>query len=172
MVTYTVHERGGEETDIAARAEKIVFIKEGFAWLALVFPLVWLLYHRLWIVLAGFVVIITLLEVGVMSLGLNEAVAVFTTLALSAIFALQANDLRRWSLERKGFALADLVSAVDRSECERKFFSRWLAHEGAGSDPAPQMSAKSPKPETAFQDKPSKAGTGDDVIGLFPEPGR
>ncbi len=170
MVTYTVHERNNEEPDIAARAEKIVFVKEGFAWLALVFPLVWLLYHRLWIVLAGFVVIVALLEVGVMSLGLNEAVAVAATFALSGLFALQANDLRRWSLDRKGFAFVDLVSGRDRSECEQKFFTEWLSGQGAGLKPAPRKIAKRSKPVPAKTEKTSPAG--DDVIGLFPEPGK
>ena len=55
MVTYTVHERNGGSGTLAERADAIVFVKEGFAWAALVFPILWLLYHRMWLVLAGFV---------------------------------------------------------------------------------------------------------------------
>ncbi len=170
MITYTVHERDSDAQDIAARAEEIIFVKEGFAWLALAFPLVWLLYHRLWIVLAGFIAIVALLEVGVMSLELNDAVAVVTTFVLSGLFALQANDLRRWSLQRKGFELVDLVSGRDRSECEQTFFTHWLTGKDMQVKAAPGKTAKRAKPAPAVREKMNTDD--DDVIGLFPEPGK
>jgi len=169
MITYTAHERDSEAQDIAARAEAILFVKEGFAWLALFFPLLWLIYHRMWIVLTGFVAIIILLEAGVVLLGLEDDVAVIATIALSGVFALLANDLRRWTLARRGYRLVDLVNGRDRGECESKFFTRWLASGGAQAETAPKTVKRSnPAPAT-----PGKSPSGgEEVIGLFPEPGK
>ena len=58
MVTYTVHERSDETGNITDRADKVLFVKEGFGWVALLFPVLWLLYHRLWLVLAGFIAVV------------------------------------------------------------------------------------------------------------------
>ena len=169
MITYTVHERDSDLTDISKRAESILFVKEGFAWMAFLFPLLWLIYHRMWIVLAGFVAILALLEVGVVSLELAEEIAVVTTFAMSGLFALQANDLRRWSLARRSYQFVELVSGRDRGECEQKFFTQWLDGQGAQADVLPKR-AMSAKPAPAATGKTSSGG--DDVIGLFPEPGK
>ncbi len=169
MITYTAHERDSDAQDIAARAEAILFVKEGFAWLALFFPLLWLIYHRMWIVLSSFVAILVLLEAGVVYLGLEDDVAVISTIALSGVFALQANDLRRWSLARKGYQLVELVNGRDRGECEQKFFTRWLTSIGAQAEVAPKA-VKRANPASATPDK-SPSG-GEEIIGLFPEPGK
>ena len=163
MVTYTAHERDSEARDIAARAEAIVFVKEGFAWLALLVPLLWLLYHRMWIVLAGYAASVVLVQLGVLSLGLADGVAIVMTISLSGLLALQANDLRRWSLARKGYQMVELVRGRDRDECEERFFTRWLASQ---TEAVPR----------AVKRVPASAGNSspgvDDVIGLFPEPGK
>lgn len=169
MITFTVHERDSDEQDIAARAEAAVFVKEGFAWVALFFPILWQLYHAMWIVLVGFIVIVGAVQAGVIALGLDDGVAVMTTFVLSGVFALLANDLRRWSLARRGYRLVELVSGRDRAECENKFFTHWLAAQGPQAD-APPKAVKRTKPAPAAPGKSSSGG--EDVIGLFPEPGK
>ena len=169
MITYTAHERETEAQDIAARADEVIFVKEGFAWPALFIPLLWLIYHRMWIVLSGFVAILVLLEGGVVLLGLEDDVAVIATIALSAMFALQANDLRRWSLARRGYQLVELVNGRDRGECEQKFFTSWLASQGAQAQVAPKA-VKHANPAPATPDKNPSGG--EEIIGLFPEPGK
>ncbi len=166
MVTYTAHERNSDLTDIAARAEGIVFVKEGFAWAALVFPFLWLIYHRMWVVLTGFFAIVVAIETGIFALGLADEVAVMTTIALSGIFALQANDLRRWSLARRGYQLVELMSGRDLGECEERFFTWWLASQGAQAGTMPKAAMQVP----ASTAKSSAAAN--DIIGLFPEPGK
>ncbi len=169
MVTFTAHERDGEAHDIAARAQGVLFVREGFAWMALLFPIIWLIYHRMWIVLAGFVAIVALVQLGVVTLGLSDAVAVVASVALSGVFALQANDLRCWSLGRRGYKLVALVSGRNRGECEKEFFTNWLAAQGARNDALSETTE-------AVKSAPAAAGksdlAGDDVIGLFPEPGK
>lgn len=169
MVTYTAHERDSDLTDISARAEAVVFVKEGFAWLAMLFPIIWLLFHQMWIVLAVFVAIFASVEAGVMSMGLSDEVAMVTSLGMSGILALLANDLRRWSLARRGYRLVELVSGRDSSECEERFFTEWLASQGAERKSRPKTTEPTkPIPVAVDETTPS----GDDIIGLFPEPGK
>ena len=57
MRTYTIHERPDPAADRVDRAEGLVFIKDGFSWAAALFAPLWLIVHRLWWPLLGYVVI-------------------------------------------------------------------------------------------------------------------
>jgi hypothetical protein len=39
---------------------------------------------------------------------------------------LEADTLRRWSLERRGWRTLGTVSGKKTAECERRFFDAWL----------------------------------------------
>ena len=168
MITYTVHERASDEDNVALRADSIIFVKEGFAWLALLFPLLWMLFNRTWLVLLAFLVVMSVVQAAAAAAGYGEMLAGWITLGGSLLFAYHANDLRRWTLGRRGYEFAGLVTGRDREECETRFFDGWLAdqgHEGR-SDPSP-ASPVTPAPSVPKR----QAGRGDDdVIGLFPEP--
>jgi len=127
VVTYTVHEREDESGDISDRADKILFVKEGYAWIALVMPILWLLYHGMWLVLAGFVALMVAFQTVFSVSGIGEIVAGPATFVISALFALLANDLRRWTLGLRGYSLIEPVSGRDLEECETRFFTDWLA---------------------------------------------
>lgn len=163
MVTYTVHEREEASGALAERAQAIVFIKDGFAWAALIFPVLWLLYHRMWIVLAGFVLLLAVLRGLLPVAGLNDAVLGLAMAGVSVLFAFQANDLRRWSLARKGYWLLGPVSGASRAACEARFFDAWLSAQGTRKSPGPGQASLGKTARTS--------DAGDDVIGLFPEPG-
>jgi hypothetical protein len=169
MVTYTVHERENEAGDVAQRADKIVFVKEGYAWAGLLIPIVWLLYHRMWLVLAGFVAIMAALHAGLAAAELADDVAAWTTFGVSGLFALLANDLRRWTLRARGFRLVEPVSGRDRAECEERFFTGWLAVQESGQPLAQAPASASP---LAVERAGAPSAEADDVIGLFPEPGK
>ena len=170
MVTYTVHERDSSGKDVAARADGILFVKEGFAWWALLFPVLWLLYHRMWIVLLGFVVIAGVLQAGVSVADMPEAIAGFASMGLGFLLALEGNDLRRWSLTRKGYRFAGLVSGRDLGECERRFLTGWLARQATQGGESPNAPPQTRKANVAAAPRDAKASQSDDVIGLFPEP--
>ena len=57
MPTFTVHEPPNPPADRIDRAERLVFVKDGFSWLAAVFGPVWLLAHRLWWPFLGYVLL-------------------------------------------------------------------------------------------------------------------
>jgi hypothetical protein len=88
-----------------------VLVREGFSWGALLFGPLWLATHRAWIAaaltLAAFVLIVVLARDGI-------SAALLTTLVV--LLGLSGNDLRRWSLDHRGFLLAQVV--VARSELE------------------------------------------------------
>ncbi len=49
MTVYSVYEPPTQAPDLAERADRLAFVKEGFSWPALLVPLLWLLYYRMWI---------------------------------------------------------------------------------------------------------------------------
>ncbi len=57
---------------------------------------------------------------------LNASVATQTiiSLGLALIIGVIGNDLRRWSLERRGFIQSDIVAASDGDAAEHRFFER------------------------------------------------
>ena len=172
MVTYTVHERQGDTGEIAERADRIIFVKEGFAWLALLMPALWLLYHRLWLALIGFIAMIIALQAILTAAQIANDVSGWAILAVSAMFALLANDVRRWTLDMRGFRLVEPVSGRDLEECEHRFFTDWLAAQGALLDDHPRTVKNTLKPSPAPTGPVKDSTSTEDVIGLFPDPGK
>ncbi|MBA5778864.1 DUF2628 domain-containing protein [Stappia sp. F7233] len=118
-------------------ADRTVFIKDGFSWPALLLPIIWLLWHRLWLVLLGYLAAAVALEAITMTLG--GPWAAISGLAFSFLFALEANNLRRWTLEKRGWTFAAAIAGADKDEAEARFFSAHAASLPAkGSPPAPQ----------------------------------
>lgn len=163
MIHCTVHEPAEPAADPVARADAVRMVKEGIAWWALVFPALWLLYHRLWLALIGYLVLVTVVETALALAGYWQ-VATWCALAFNVLLAFEANNLRRWTLERKGYVMTGAVSGRDLTECELKYFSDWPADE----PPMPRPAAAGTQSRTA----PAKPSIDQDVIGLFPEPGR
>jgi hypothetical protein len=143
---------GAEPAEMADRAK---FIREGFCWPALLFGPCWLLARGLW------------RPLGVWCLGAVLAALAFRyghvsrdaggwLYLLSALYlGFEGRSLVAAAVERRGFALVDVVAGADRAGAERAFFSRWLA------DREVVVSAARPNVPVA---QPH-------VIGMFPEAG-
>lgn len=117
MAIYSVHNRS------AAPADEAIFVKEGFAWAAFVFTLLWALWHRMWIV-AAIVFSITVAIAALGSwLGLGDAPVNLASLAGSLVLGFEGNDLRRWSLARQGYKELALTAGRDIDEAELRFFA-------------------------------------------------
>jgi hypothetical protein len=101
--------------------DRTVLIREGMNWAALVFQPLWILWHRLWWVLLGWLVAIV--AIGALTRVSPAAAAVIEPLFL-LWFGIVANDARRWTLERRGFALAGVVHAGNHDEAEKRWFDR------------------------------------------------
>ena len=167
MTVYSVYEPPIEAPDVAERADRLTFVKEGFSWPALLVPVLWAIYYRMWIEFIVLVLIYVALQVVFGTDPQGQTLAAWASLAVGVLFAFEADDLRTMSLERRGYRLAGVASGRDRTEAERSFFTAWLPRQanlartpGRGSEPRREQEAAPPVPR----------GEGEEVIGLFPRP--
>ena len=106
--------------------ERTVFIKDGFSFPAFFLSIPWLLWQRLWLVLGAFLVTTIILEIGARySDGPGVGIV---SLLVTFLFALEANGLRRWTLERRGWRFVAVVEAHGQADAEQRFFTG-LAHD-------------------------------------------
>jgi hypothetical protein len=124
--TYTVYEKRVAPEDIEERATDLVFVKEGFSFLAFLFPALWLLFHGLWRGLLLYLVISIGLMLGLSQLGASDELIGLAGLAVNLIFGFEARDLYRASLERRDYVLKSVVSGRNLEECEQSFLLEWL----------------------------------------------
>ncbi|MET0157620.1 MAG: DUF2628 domain-containing protein, partial [Methyloceanibacter sp.] len=144
---------------------RLAFVREGFSWVALLVPLVWLLYHRMWIEFVVLLLVYVGLQLALGGDAQGQALTAWAVLAISVLFAFEANDLRTASLERRGYRLAGVASGRDRVDAERAFFTKWLP-EQERTQPVTQPP---PRRDTGAR-TPRPRGEGEEVIGLFPQP--
>jgi len=126
MRTYTIHECPDPAADRVDRAEGLVFVKDGFSWAAALFAPIWLVVHRLWWPLLGYVVVGGAFQLVQLTLAFDKRWLGLAILALHLLIGLEADTLRRWSLERRGWRTVGTVSGKTAAECERRFFDAWL----------------------------------------------
>jgi len=126
MRTYTIHERPHPAADRVDRAEGLVFVKDGISWAAALFAPIWLLAHRLWWSLLGYVVVGGALQLAQLTLAFDKRWLGLAVLALHLLIGLEADTLRRWGMERRGWRTVGTVSGKTAAECERRFFDAWL----------------------------------------------
>ncbi len=126
MLTFTVHEPPNPPADRVDRAESLVFIKDGFSWIAAIFAPFWLLAHQLWWPLLAFVSLSGGFELIRRLAGLDQRWVGLAVLALCLLVGFEGDTLRRWALERRGWRTLGAVSGKTTAECERRFFDTWL----------------------------------------------
>ena len=72
MPVYTVHAPVTNDAGIRA-TDRFAFVRDGFHfWAALLGP-VWLAWHRLWLALIGWIVVMVAIDVGMAALGAGAA---------------------------------------------------------------------------------------------------
>jgi len=163
VTAYYVYEPSSESPNLSARAEQLDFVKDGISWPALIVPAFWLIYHRMWIEL-----LVYLAAYGVLGWAMtySENSADFLAwvgIALSLLLAFEANDLRRYALERKGYRQLGVAIGGSSEAAELSFFRAWLPEQSRSARPP----ERSPKREASVRVAPNEA---EDVIGLFPRP--
>lgn len=139
-------------------AERVAFIKDGFSWPALFVPVLWAIYHRLWLVLVLLIAAIVAIEA--LALGVDDRAGAVAAVAFSFLFALEANLLRRWTLRRRGWRMTGIVVGRNRDDNERRYFQRWL--EERGRLVRPRRADETIRVTPAAEDEA--------VVGLFPRP--
>lgn len=126
MKSYTVHQPPAPPPERIDRAESLVFVKDGFSIIAFVVAPIWLLANRMWLVLFGYVVAFAALELVLSAFGASEAGRRAVMLGLNLLVGFEADSLRRWTLERKGWTLIGTVTGDNEAVCERRFLENWL----------------------------------------------
>lgn len=145
MSTYYVMAPPDMKDPVASphEADRLVFLPDRFSWAAFAVSLVWIVWHRMWLVLLGYLTVTLTLELAAaFAGGLAPAVAAF---AVSLLFGFEANGLRRWTMERGGWRLLGLACGADQTEAELRFF-QGLQAKASGLSPAGEAPAPIVRP--------------------------
>jgi hypothetical protein len=161
MSVYTVHQPPPKADEIASEPERFVFVRDGFSFWAFLLGPLWMLRHRMWLVLLGYAALIAALQ-GVLYL-LNAPSAVrMTVMALVALLiGIEAGTLRRFTLRRRKWSNIGVIVG-DRETAEQRFFDSWSKSGPVQASPSSNAMGTAP----LRMSRPSN-----EVIGLFPEPG-
>src|ERR1700704_3221896 len=128
MPVYTVHAPVMTDAGIAA-ADRFAFVRDGFHFWAALAGLVWLAWHRLWLALIGWIVLLLAVDLGMAALGARGGAILLANLLLALLMGFEAASLRRWTLSRRNWRQLDIVVADDEESAERRFFDRWTAEQ-------------------------------------------
>ncbi len=171
MKAFTVHMPPDLPGDTAA--ERAVFVKDGFCWPALFIPLLWLLWHRLWLVLIAYLV--AAMVIGAVQIIAGEAAAAIILIAFAFYFAAEANNARRWSLGRRGWMRDGEVFGRDHGEAEIRYFThRERRGDGDRGDSLSSSAVatkadRAPAAAAASVTRPDIDPDAAGIVGLFPE---
>jgi hypothetical protein len=157
MAVYTVHEPPPRRS-ATAEPERFIFVRDGFSLAALLFGPLWMLRHRMWLALLGYVVVVVALA-ALLHLHGSAAVDGPVWVLLAFLLGFEAATLRRFTLGRRGYRNIGLVVGDDLELAERRFFDSWTNRSSAGES-SPQGRAAAP-----FPSPPEHP-----ILGLFPDP--
>lgn len=149
MASYLVLKPQGGRVD----PDSVRFVRDGFSWFALFFPLVWMLFHRMW--LYALMLFVVQLGIGLAgeALGVPGATGV-VLVGLNLLVALESGAIRERFLRSAGWSVAAVVSADTIDDAEALYFSQEAV---AGVPPAAFPTAVQPP-------RHARGGT---ALGLF-----
>lgn len=173
MRVYTVHAPITNSANSVA-TDRFAFVRDGFHFWAFVFGPLWLLAHRLWLALIGWIVVLAVVDFSMRALGAGGTAIFTANLLIALLMGFEAASLRRWTLSRGKWRQLDVVVADDEEAAERRFFDRWTAkRRGLANDQAAIDRGGPPPtrdlPGQSFSKPPPSDQN--DIIGLFPQPG-
>ncbi len=165
MKIYTVHAPVPARAGAVAAPERVVFVRDGFHFWAFAASALWLLYHRLWLALLGYLVVGLGLTAVLRAVGAGQAASLIAMGLLALLMGFEGATLRRWTLSRGRWRQLDVVVADDEEAAERRFFDRWPGRR----DTALTMTGADRGGPPPLRGPDNNGGHG--VLGLFPEPG-
>ncbi|MEP3524309.1 MAG: DUF2628 domain-containing protein [Hyphomicrobiales bacterium] len=161
MASYRVFELPHALPQERAAGEDVRFIRDCFLFSALIFPAVWLLWHRLWI---SFVVFILLMTSFIFIADIiNPALVVFLNALVGLYLGFEGANLKAIKLKNSGWHEVGVVIANDEEEAEMRFFSK-RANESAMED---VVSIQPTKPKRPIR-VPHTSQKPHPIIGGFP----
>ena len=154
MAVYTVHEPPLRRYDAAGDPDRFVFVRDGFSFWAFLLGPLWMLRHRMWLVLIGYLVLVVGLQVGLQRLGVEDAVPAVAGLLVALLIGFEAGTLRRFTLARRRWTNIGVIVGDDREVAEQRFFDAWVKGGLSGTWSSLRPPAAAPE-----------------VMGLVPQPG-
>src|SRR5437762_13091001 len=101
MAVYTVHQPGAEAERVSSDPERFVFVRDGFSFWAFLLGPLWMLWHGLWLVLVGYLILAAGLQVVLRAAGAQSGLAFAAGLLLALLIGFEAATLRRLTLPRR-----------------------------------------------------------------------
>ena len=138
-----------------ADIDRIAFLPDGKALLALIAPAIWLIWQRLWLILAVYVLAMVALVV-LAQFG-NSQLGSFLSVLPGLFLFLEGREMIHRRYERQGWRFDGVIEAGDEKTAELRYFS--------DQDYAPKP-AKPEKQAAPLFAKPIKQVA---PFGLFPE---
>lgn len=166
MSVYTVHEPPPKRNETAPNPERFAFVRDGFHFWAFLLAPLWMLRHRLWLVLLLYLVAMVAAEVALWAARAPGAVNALVGLLIALLVGFEAASLRRWTLGRRRWRQVGVVIGDDLEAAERRFFDAWASEHARPAAPARPGPVTPTAPAPAAMRAPHS-----DVVGLFPEPG-
>jgi hypothetical protein len=161
MTTFTVHEPRPRRNEETAPPDRFAFVRDGFYFWAFLLGPLWMFWHRMWLVLVMFLVASTAIQAGLWALGVSGVVKFTVGLLIALLIGFEGGSLRRFTLRR--WIERGIVVGPTREAAESRFFDRWDAP-ALEATPVDQPPPASPPPPAR------PPASGQDIIGLFPEP--
>jgi len=115
MTVYSVHVR---DTGLKPN---LALVKDGFSWPGAIFGFIWALVIGAWDVALVLFGVQLVAGVAVPLLIGDPTSQTVVQLGVSVVIGLIANELRRWSLDRRGMYEDAVVTAHDKEEAERRY---------------------------------------------------
>jgi hypothetical protein len=163
MPAFAVLEPPERHRSASEHADRFIFLRERFSLGAFLFGPLWMIRHRLWIVLIIYLVVVGFIEYGLQVVGISWPVLAFIFGLIQLLIGVEATTLQHWTRLRHGWRDCGVVIADDLDMAERRFFDSRRELRPATS-PVPVSTPA--QPSAAQVDFLSP-----DIVGLFPEPG-
>jgi hypothetical protein len=160
MSVYTVHEPPPKGEKTAADPERFAFVRDGFHFWAFLLTPLWMLWHRLWLALVVYVVLLVAIGIGLSAVGARGGPVYAAAFILALLVGFEAGTLRRWKLARRGWKNLGVVVGDDIEDAEQRFFDAWTRARTARQPVPPPAASTFRMPQAVT-----------DIVGLFPEPG-
>lgn len=163
MPVYTVHGLWAEGSIARPAADRIVLVRDGFHFWAFAMTLIWLVWHRLWWALLGYLALSIGTVVALSALGVSGGARIIVMLVIALLIGFEAASLWRWTLSRGKWRQLDVIVADDVESAERRFFDRLSSSRRDVDDRGSYA--------TRDYAGPMRPTTHRDIIGSFPQPG-
>lgn len=141
MRFYSVHARAGRKAGSPAstlrEGEELAFVPEGFSWMAALFTPFWMAWNRLWWPLAGYLLLSVLFGLASAAVQLADPADLLIGAAIAFLFGVEAAELRRWGLKRRGYELRAMLLADDEAAAEYRYRAAHVSVPAAAPAAAP-----------------------------------